>query len=175
MEKKQAILPLALLLILLNFTGAFSQYRQPSLSADQKIGLGFQTAYPFFGLSIKYKIVDSFSLQSIIGILFDTKLTSLRALYHFSTTESSTAYCFGQIGQYSITGLRIDDDFDFRETTEKIFGYGFGLGLEYHFEEVNYNIPVWANIEVIYGNLNFKEVDFEAQAITIGGGLHYYF
>jgi len=175
MTKKSCFFVILIAAIFLEYTVAFSQYRQPSIEADQKVGLGFQTTYPFFGFSLKYKMTESFSLQGILGIFFVTKVTGLRALYHFTSTESHTTYGFGQFGKYSITGNQIGDDFDWEEITEDIFGYGLGLGLEYHFDKVQGNIPLWMNLEVGYGNLKFKEVEFKAQAITLGGGLHYYF
>jgi hypothetical protein len=144
------------------------------LNNTKTLGIGLQTTYPFSGASVKYKFSKFLSVQGMLGLLFESNQTSFRALYHFNAKDDYTTYMFGQFGQYSVTGFRIDDRFRLKKVEEKLWGYGYGVGVEYNVRSIASSLPVWINIELVYGALKFKKIALKLNALTIGGGVHFY-
>ena len=151
----------------------FAQKGLPS--SFSKYGVGFQATFPAYGLSGMYHLNDEASVQGMFGIFGDLKTYSGRYLYRFSHDKAWNMYGYGSVGFFTYTSLVLDG-FVLKEKTETVPGFGAGAGVEYSWQAFNPNLPpLWSNLELGFGSVNFNEVNFNFSTFSLGAGIHYYF
>lgn len=139
-----------------------------------RLGVGFQANFPSFGLSVKADLTETHSVQAIIGISGPFSNYNGRYLYNFTEKGDDfkfRPYLYGQAGIYTYDNASFDNNLNLIEETESSFGFGFGAGIEWHYEPFTDKIRFIA--EIGYGNANLEFYDFSA--ISFGAGIHYYF
>jgi len=140
-------------------------------------GIGIQSTYPFYGASMLLNIKDRIGVQGIYGLNNNINSYSGRLLFVFTKKSNHNIYAYGLIGKFNYTTIEIEitNRFEIKRVTESILGYGYGLGLEYT-QVGSTDIPLWLNLEIGYGNIDFKrDLVINSSAIRLGAGLHYYF
>lgn len=159
---------LIILLLTINGQAQFGQQNK-----NHTWGMGFQTTYPFSGISLKVNFSKYFGIQGMFGLEANNSQSSIRTLFRYPVNQEHELYIVAQAGKYYYEGISFGD-IDLIKA-EEIFGYGFGFGTEYNTGNLIKDLPLWFNLEVVYGKLDFKNVIFENKEITFGAGLHYYF
>lgn len=136
------------------------------------IGVGIQSAFPAFGASVMISPDQQYSIQGILGIFGDLKVYGGRFLYRFNPNQNLQPYVNGLIGAWSYPGYKVGTGWRLEKTTETVFGFGAGAGVEYFLQ----GLPdLGFNAEVGFGSVKFKEIDYNFSAIWFGAGIHYYF
>jgi len=140
---------------------------------EQKtIGVGLQASFPVYGASIMINTQSNISIQGILGAFSTLKMYGGRVLYRFETKKNLQPYVYGLLGAWSYEGYKIGSGWSLEKTTETVFGFGGGGGVEYFFE----GLPdLGFNAEVGFGSVKFKDIDYNFSAISFGAGMHYYF
>lgn len=147
---------------------------------DTRWGVGFQSAYPAYGLSGMYDVTDQFTAQAVIGALGEVTTLSGRVLYHLRRLEKYGWYAFGTAGmwRYSydsfnpFTGARISD-------SETAVSFGGGAGAELNWANIlspddESFPPIFSTIDL--GLIMVSGFDvYNMSAFTWGVGLHYRF
>jgi hypothetical protein len=135
---------------------------------QKSVGVGFQSSFPAYGVSVMINTNSNISIQGVLGLFSSVKAYNGRVLYRFNTEKNLQPYLYGSLGAYSYEGLT----YYFMNKTETVFGFGAGGGLEYFFE----GLPdLGFNLEIGIGSVKFKEIDFDYSLIWFGLGAHYYF
>jgi hypothetical protein len=161
------------LLTMIAFTAVTGAYAQ---NLDYlRFGIGGQASFPAFGLSAKADITEQHSAQLVVGVAGPFSAYYGRYLYNFPESGNDlllNPYLYGQAGLYTYKGLGVNyNNFSLYETTEKVFGWGVGGGLQFCFPNLTDRIKF--NAELGYGKVGFDYYDFKS--ITFGAGIHYYF
>jgi hypothetical protein len=164
---------LLLTIAALLWTGiVFSQGKEK----ESKFAIGFQDCFPTFGISGMINLDKNLSIQGIVGFLGDLKSYGGRVLYRFTVEDYWNAYAYGMLGAWSYTGFAIDDEWHLTETTETVFGFGGGVGIEYSMQALSPKLPpIFWNLEVGVGSVSFSEVDYDFSAFMLGCGAHFRF
>ena len=143
---------------------------------NRKIGVGLQTSFPVYGISVKYGISNSSVIQAVVapfgaksgGESVSLNFYGLRYIYRFPGNDEKSVvldpYLFGGGG---LIHYSISDGTD--KTSDNVFGYSLGGGLE-----VILLKGLGISAEVGYGKLSFTG-GIAVNSIIAGGGLHYYF
>lgn len=177
-----AVLPFLLTAaIALNATPGLAQEVEGATTAEEqstRFGVGFQSTWPAYGLSGIIDVTPELTGQAVFGLLGPVKTFTGRALYHFSREQAYSPYGFGSIGLWRTTTVATTSLFEATERTESVLGFGAGGGIEFDWQELvspddDSFPPVFGNVEVGLGIVNFEHYDFSA--LMIGGGLHYRF
>ncbi|MGC9375494.1 MAG: hypothetical protein ACP5DQ_10705 [Bacteroidales bacterium] len=113
-----------------------------------------------------------------MGFFGDLKCYSGKFNLNLKDEKYWRTYGYGIAGVWSYEGMKIHNLEDIEKKTETVFGFGGGIGIEISqsFKEKSWNKsipPLSLNIEIGYGNIIFKEIDYEAQGFIIGGGIHF--
>jgi len=136
--------------------------------ATDKIGAGFQSSYPSYGLSAKMNLNDKFAIQGVLGFLGTVTSYSARGLMNIKQAEDYKFYGYGTVGfwsyDYSILG---------KSDTETSVGFGGGGGIEYDMAKYLDGIPLTFNLELGIGIVNLDHYNFSA--VSFGAGMHYWF
>lgn len=162
-----------LLTILILFFGIVLASKAQELS-HPRIGVGFQSSFPSFGLSGKYDFTEKHTVQAVLG--FSGPFTSIygRYLYNFEEKGDSFVYkpyLLGQVGTYSYKYQTFDGQGRPINERENHVGFGLGAGLEFHVPEITEAVRL--NIELGFNQVGFEFYDYSGFLIGIGG--HYYF
>ncbi len=179
--KTQSIMRIALVGLLLLLPYLLSaQEKQSSKSKtlkNTKYGLGFQGTFPANGLSGVMNLTDKTAAQAIIGFFGSLNTFAARGLYRFQQKNFWNAYGYGMIGIWTYSGLEfVRSRGRLEETTEAVFGFGAGAGIEYDWRALSADLPPIAwNLELGLGFVDFDRVDFSFSTILFGAGIHYRF
>ena len=140
------------------------------------VGIGVQASYPFYGLSMIFNIKDKVGIQGIFGSVSRYKSLSGRILLYLKNESNHSVYAFGLYGSYGYEEMSLNfDTYELEEKTKSTLGYGFGFGVEYTNFNVTNRIPIWINLEICYGNIDFgHHSDIDISATIVGAGIHYY-
>lgn len=162
-------LPIALSVFLLTSSLALAQKEE-----ETKFGIGFQSAFPAWGISGMMDVSDEFSVQGILGAFGDLKTYAGRGIYRFEKKPNYNTYGYGMVGAWSYTGFEIGSGFQLKETTETVMGFGAGVGIEYDWRVFAPELPpiMW-NLEIGLGSVKFGNVDFSFSTLMVGAGAHY--
>ncbi len=140
-----------------------------------RLGIGAQASFPAAGISAKADFTEQHSAQLIVGIAGPFSAYYGKYMYNFPESGNAMVfrpYLYGQAGLYTYKFTNIDfNTYSLYEDTEKVFGYGAGGGLEFHFPDLTDRIRF--NVELGYGKVGFDYYDFKA--MVIGAGIHYHF
>jgi len=162
---------IAIMLISVVFSSAFAQERD-----DLKWGAGFQGSFPAYGLSGMMDINETTSVQVILGFFGSLNTYAGRGLYRFKKEDEWEVYGYGMIGIWSYEGVRLRTAFAVENYTETVMGFGAGAGIEYDWRALNPDLPpLFWNIELGIGIVDFNKVDYNFNTLLIGAGVHYRF
>jgi hypothetical protein len=132
-----------------------------------KYGVGFQGTWPAYGISGMMDINEEISAQAIVGFFGNLNTFAARGLYRFQNEDYWNLYGFGMVGawSYSVGSL-----------SETSPGFGLGGGISYDWRAFDPNLPpLFWNLELGIGFVNFDEVDYNFSTILFGAGVHYRF
>ncbi len=133
----------------------------------KKVGVGFQSSFPVYGISGIYNLNEQMSGQAVIGFFGTVKIFSGRFLYKFKRQDNLNVYGYGMLGAFMHKSWVTLEG---KDKTETILGLGAGVGIEYYFD----GLPeIGWNAEIGFGLVDFDYYDFSA--IMFGLGAHYYF
>ena len=152
------------LLIVFSFLLGLHPLFSQSLSTP-RIGIGVQGSFPAMGLSVKADLTEHHSLQGVAG--FFTNLKTYAVKYMFCFNESGDffvikPYFYGTAGVFK---------YDLYFTSETVFGFGAGAGLEYYIPVLSEKLRPAIEIGLTRANFNV----YQFKSLTFGAGLHYYF
>lgn len=140
-----------------------------------RLGVGMQANFPAGGLSVKADLTEQHSAQAVIGVFGPFSSYYGRYLFNFNENGEEfkyKPYAFAQAGVYNYDYQTYNmETFQEEDEKETSFGYGLGAGLEWYY--LPFTDKLRFNIEIGFGKVNFDFYDFNA--ITFGGGIHYYF
>ena len=143
--KRKVIFISMILVTMLISNNMFAQ--ESDQTEKGKFGIGFQSSFPVWGGSIMLNLNEQTSIQGLLGMFGDLKTYGGRFIYRFNNEQYSSTYGYGLLGAFSYTGLRIGEDWSLEETTETVFGFGAGVGIEYNWQALSQNLPaLWSNI-----------------------------
>lgn len=180
MAKVGVILVIFLLLIGGTQMVSSQEARAEGIEGETKrFGVGFQSSFPAWGISGMVDVADNLSVQGILGAFGDLKTYAGRGIYRFTRKPYYNAYGYGMIGAWSYTGYEyywVGWSLRSRKTTETVLGFGAGVGIEYDWRAWSPNLPpIWWNLEVGLGMVNFEKVDYDFSTFMLGVGAHYRF
>ncbi len=159
-----------ILLFLLVASVAFTEEEK-----ETKFGIGFQGSFPAWGISGMMDVADNISVQGIVGLMGDLKMYAGKGIYKFRKEPYWNAYGYGTIGRWSYPGYKWEE-WDLVEITETTMGFGVGVGIEYDWRGWDPKLPpIFGNVEIGFGKVEFDEVDYDFSTLMWGGGLHYRF
>ena len=154
----------------------FSTNLLSAQDGNRKIGVGFQTSFPVYGISAKIGITDQIMAQAIIApfggsagsVGYSMNFYGARGIYRF-TDADRTAVPYGFVG----AGL-IRSTFTYGGTSSSanLVGWSLGAGVELFPSFID---NLGASIELGYGSMSIGAGDISIQSLIWGGGLHYYF
>lgn len=140
-----------------------------SAESTSRFGIGFQSAWPSYGISGLYDISDRITAQAIVGAFGTVTNFGARGIYRFNLQDGYNIYGFGTAGLWS---------YDYIVDTESVIGAGGGVGIELDWrsllssEESRFP-PLFTSIDLGFVLANFDHYNFSG--ISFGGGLHYRF
>lgn len=151
---------------------AGAQGSSPPANVDRTLGIGMQSSFPVWGASVMYNAGPKISAQGVLGAFGTLKMYGARVLYRLDRGANARPYVFGSLGMFSYDGYRLSSSgYSLDKTTETVFGFGAGGGVEYFFEGLS---DLGFNAEIGFGSTKFKEIDYNFSAISFGVGVHYY-
>lgn len=152
-------------------------YTVNAQDVHRTIGVGLQTSFPLYGISVKYGINNNSVVQAVVapfgaksdGATASIDFYGLRYIYRFPGNDEKSLvldpYLFGGGG---LIHYSYSDGYN-PKTSDNLFGYSLGGGLELI---VLKGLAISA--EAGYGKLSFTG-GTAINSIVGGGGIHYYF
>jgi hypothetical protein len=140
-----------------------------------RLGVGFQSSWPAYGLSGVYDVSDRITAQAVVGAFGSLTTLSGRGLYRFQTEEKYSMYGFGTVGiwRHSFRGLGTSAN----ETSP---GVGGGAGIELDWRQIldasgngSGFPPLFSSIDLGFVAASFDNYNFSG--LVFGAGLHYRF
>lgn len=131
-----------------------------------KLGLGFQTSWPAWGLSGMYDFTQRVSGQAVLGFLGGWTTFSGRGLYHFGQQPQVRPYGYGMLGfwRYSVI------------TSASAFTFGAGAGIDFDLRKFAPELPpLFANAEFGISMVDLALAGYTGATMAFGAGLHYRF
>lgn len=131
-------------------------------------GVGFQSTWPSYGLSVKKEMSDTLTAQGTLGALGNFTSFGARGLYKFKKEPEYDIYGYGGLSYWSW-----DYDGYYRGSRNETFnaiGLGLGAGIEY---DVAKEITV--NGEIGFNLVNWDSAVSGFSSFGIGIGAHYWF
>lgn len=148
---------------------------QEGAEPNGRLGVGFQSSWPAYGLSGLYDVNERLTAQAVIGAFGSVTTISGRGLYHFQREEKYSLYGFGTVGiwRHSFRALGNSES----ETSP---GVGGGAGIELDWRgllDASGNgsgfPPLFSSIDLGFVAASFDNYNFSG--LVIGAGLHYRF
>jgi hypothetical protein len=144
---------------------------QDGAEPSGRLGVGFQSSWPAYGLSGVYDVNERLTAQAVIGAFGSLTTLSGRGLYHFQRQEKYSLYGFGTVGiwRHSFRALGISES----ETSP---GVGGGAGVELDWRRLLDDSgfpPLFSSIDLGFVAASFDNYNFSG--MVIGAGLHYRF
>jgi len=140
-----------------------------------RLGVGFQSSWPAYGLSGLYDVNERITAQAVLGAFGSLTTLSGRGLYHFQREEKYSMYGFGTVGiwRHSFQVLGSSES----QTSP---GVGGGAGLELDWRRLldasgdgSGFPPLFSSIDLGFVAASFDNYNFSG--LVIGAGLHYRF
>jgi len=157
-----AVLGMLVLLALAVPQRALAQYDSAS-----PFGIGFQSAWPSYGISGLYDVNEQITVQAIIGALGTVTNFGGRGIYRFQIEPKYNLYGFGTVGLWR---------YDYTIDTESVVGFGGGAGVELDWRRILEDDsfpPLYTSLDLSFVLANFEYYNFSG--ISTGGGVHYRF
>jgi len=142
---------------------------------ESRFGIGFQSAFPAYGLSGLYDVNDRITAQAILGAFGTLTTISGRVLYNFQKEEKHALYGFGTTGLWRHSFRSVLGSSD----TESVVGFGGGAGVELNWRTIIDDSPdstfprLFSSIDIGFVAASFDFYDFSG--LVIGAGFHYRF
>lgn len=165
----QLVSKLAFALILALATNlAHAQSNEPTSTSNERFAVGIQLGLFSSGLSGKYRLTDTFTVQGTAGFFGLLNRYGVRGLYAFNTGPFYEIYGYGGLSIWRFGGT-------LSRSSETAFGIGAGGGIEYDLRGLNPTLPpLFAAWELGANLANFNNFSgFTAFGTTIA--LHYRF
>jgi len=131
-----------------------------------RLGLGFQTSWPAWGLSGMYDFNQRVSGQAVLGFLGGWTTFSARGLYHFGQQPQVRPYGYGMLGfwRYSVV------------SSASAFTFGAGGGIDVDLRKFAPELPpLYANAEFGISMIDLAVAGYTGATMAFGAGLHYRF
>jgi hypothetical protein len=169
MHRRHAVLQILTLLVLVGIAAPSSLAAQAADETKPRFGIGFQSAWPSYGISGQYDVTDRVTAQAIVGAFGTVSNFGARGLYRFDQQDKYDLYGFATAGLWS---------YDYTVATENVVGFGGGGGVELDWRRIlspddNSFPPLFSSIDIGFVLANFDYYDFSS--FSIGGGIHYRF
>ena len=170
MFKKFSLEGVVISILLLVSSVAFAQEEK-----ETKFGIGFQSSFPAYGISGMLDVGPNISVQGILGAFGDLKTFAGRGIYRFRKEPYWNTYGYGMIGVWSYPWYKWEG-WNFVEKTETTMGFGAGVGIDYNWQGWSPDLPpIWWNLELGIGMVEFEDADYNFSTIMFGVGVHYRF
>ncbi len=140
-----------------------------------RVGLGFQSSWPAYGVSGTYDLNQRLTGQAVVGAFGTLSTFSARGLYHFQREEKYSLFGYGTAGvwRHSFRALGTSQS----ETSP---GLGGGAGIELNWRGILDGSgngsgfpPLFSSIDLGFVAATFDNYNFSG--MVIGAGLHYRF
>lgn len=141
-----------------------------------RFGIGFQSAFPAYGISGLYDVSDRITAQAILGAFGTLTTVSGRVMYNFQKEEKHALYGFGTTGLWRHSYRSVLGNSD----TESVLGVGGGAGVELNWRTIldgdnpDSTFPrLFSSFDIGFVAASFDFYDFSG--LVIGAGFHYRF
>ncbi len=138
----------------------------PAEALRPKVGIGFQTSWPAWGLSGMYDVTERVSGQAVLGFFGGWTTFSGRGLYHFGQEPQVRPYGYGMLGfwRYSLI------------TSASAVTFGAGAGIDLDLRKLAPELPpLFANAEFGISMVDLALAGYTGATMAFGAGLHYRF
>ncbi|CAN5718763.1 hypothetical protein BH23GEM9_BH23GEM9_12320 [soil metagenome] len=135
--------------------------------ARPKLGVGFQSSWPAYGLSGVYDVNSKVSAQAVVGLFGGWTTLSGRALYHFAPQPSIDPYGYGMVGiwRYSLANANAS-----------AASFGGGAGFDWDLRKVAPDLPpLYLNLELGLSIVDLELAGYTGAMMAFGAGFHYRF
>jgi hypothetical protein len=144
--------------------------QQPTLQEQlprPKIGVGFQSSWPAYGVSGIYDVNPTLSAQAVLGFLGGWTTVSGRGLYRVAQRPYIDPYGYGMVGMW-----RYDSGF----TDASAFSFGGGGGVDFDLRKLAPDLPpLYFNMELGLSIVNLELAGYTGALMAFGAGFHYRF
>ena len=164
--------------LLLTVTIVIIAFIANSQDVNRKFGIGLQSSFPVYGISVKYGLNENSVIQATIapfgvsvdGGSFSMNYYGARYIYRFPGDDGGSVvldpYLFGGGGMISYTSNMTA--YGGTKTTDNFFGYSVGGGVELIVAR-----KLGISAELGYGKLSISG-GVGVNTMLLGGGLHFY-
>lgn len=141
----------------------------PQPEANPRYAVGFQSAFPAYGISGMMNVGDQIAVQGVVGAFGTLSTFSGRGIYRFQQNGTYNLYGFGTAGVWRWSSGSFN---------ESSLGVGGGGGLELDWRRIFSNSettfpPLMSSLDIGFTAANFDTYNFNA--LTLGAGFHYRF
>jgi hypothetical protein len=142
---------------------------QPGLEAPlrPKLGIGFQSSWPSYGVSGIYDLNPTVSGQAVVGFLGGWTTLSARGLYRVAQRPHIDPYGYGMAGMWR---------YDSGLSDASAFTFGGGGGLDIDLRLLAPDLPpLYFNMELGLSMVNLELAGYNGAMMAFGAGFHYRF
>lgn len=132
-----------------------------------KLGVGFQSTWPAYGVSGIYDMNPTMSAQAVLGFLGGWTTLSGRGLYRFTQHPMVDPYGYGMVGMWRY-------DSGFSDASAVSFGGGGGVDLDLRKLAPDFP-PLYFNMELGLSMVNLDLAGYTGAMMAFGAGVHYRF
>jgi hypothetical protein len=164
------VVPSAVVAVALTFasTGAVAAQPAPEEAPPRpRVGVGFQSSWPAYGLSGMYDLNPTVSGQAVVGFLGGWTTVSGRGLFRFSQRPYFDPYGYGMVGMWRY-------DSGFADASAVSFGGGGGIDIDFRRFAPDLP-PLYFNMELGLSVVNLDLAGYTGAWMAFGAGLHYRF
>lgn len=132
-----------------------------------KLGVGFQSSWPAYGLSGIYDVNPTVSAQAVLGFLGGWTTVSGRGLMRFSQRPFLDPYGYAMVGMWR---------YDSGLADASAVSAGGGGGLDFDLRRLGPDLPpLYLNMELGLSVMNMDLAGYTGAWMSFGAGLHYRF
>jgi len=132
-----------------------------------KMGVGFQSSWPSYGVSGIYDMNQTMSAQAVLGLLGGWTTLSGRGLYRFTEHPVIDPYGYGMVGMWRY-------DSGFADASAVSFGGGGGIDFDLRHFAPDFP-PLYLNMELGLSVVNLDLAGYTGAIMAFGAGFHYRF
>jgi hypothetical protein len=141
----------------------------PQQQEKTRYGVGFQSAFPAYGVSAMMDVGDHIAVQGVLGAFGTVSTFAGRGIYRFQHNRTYNLYGFGTAGVWRWSSGPF---------SESSLGIGGGAGLELDWRNIFAGNgtpfpPLMSSLDIGLTFANFDSYSFNA--LTLGAGFHYRF
>lgn len=132
-----------------------------------KLGVGFQSTWPAYGLSGIYDVNPTMSAQAVLGFMGGWTTLSGRGLYRFTQHPMLDPYGYGMVGMWRY-------DSGFADASAVSVGGGGGVDLDLRKLAPDFP-PLYFNMELGLSMVKLDLAGYTGAIMAFGAGVHYRF